>query len=204
MKTISIILLLMPLFIMAQIDYNYNRVDSLSPNKPIKIMWVTKSQIKQSVSFDHLVFFVTDKETLTGDKVILNIYHNKENIYTKEFTTMSQAPNSVYLLSPITLKRKDSLYITITLKPNSNPINTSYLVSIKDRTVFHKKNPEQYREMLKYEVSSTQQTSSTQITYQYPVIKGMFGETYDPNKPRKKKHKLGTGWIDVLGIITGM
>jgi hypothetical protein len=194
----------MPLSIMAQIDYNYNRVDSLSPNKPTKIMWVTKSQAKQSVSFDHLIFFVTPNESITGDKVILNIYHNKELIHTKEFTTMSEAPNSVYLLSPINLKRKDQLYITLTLKPNTNSINTSYLVSIKDRTTFLRKNPEQYREMLKYEVSPTQETSTTQTNYQYSKSKGMFGETYDPNKPRKKKHKMGTGWIDVLGIVTGL
>ncbi len=191
----------------AQIDYNYNQVDRVSTQRPAKIIWIKKSQIKQSVSFDHLFFFVDESgnDDIVGHKVVLDVYHNYKIVHTKEFTTMSKAPNSLYMLSPLKLKPNDSVYFILNLKPNSDSVKTSYLISIKDRTIFLRKNPDQYREMLMYESESATHitSSSTQSKSQSRKTTGMFGETYDPDRPRKKK-KLGNGWIDILGFLLGM
>lgn len=200
-------LALLPFIALAQIDYNYNQVDRVTTQSPVKIIWIKKSPIKQSVSFDHLFFFVDEsgKDEIAGHKVVLDVYHNYKIVYTKEFTTMSKAPNSLYMLSPLELRPNDSVYFILNLKPNNDSIKTSYLISIKDRTIFLRKNPDQYREMLKYESESVTHIASpsTQSKTQSQKSKGMFGETYDPNRPRKKK-KSSNGWIDVLGFLFGM
>ncbi|MCU0356804.1 MAG: hypothetical protein MUE95_04435 [Cyclobacteriaceae bacterium] len=208
MKASSIfILALLPFIAQAQIDYNYNQVDRVTSQSPIKIIWIKKSQIKQSVSFDHLFFFVDESgnDDITGHKVVLDVYHNYKIVHTKEFTTMSKAPNSLYMLSPLKLKPNDSVYFNLNLKPNKDSIKSSYLISIKNRTIFLRKNPEQYREMLNHESESVTNTTSpnTKPKSQSRKAKGMFGETYDPDRARKKK-KSSNGWIDVLGFLFGM
>lgn len=206
-SSILIFLALLPFIAQAQIDYNYNQVDRVSTQCPAKIIWIKKSQIKQSVSFDHLFFFVDESgnDDITGHKVVLDVYHNYRIIHTKEFTTMSKTPNSLYMLSPLKLKPNDSVYFILNLKPNKDSLESSYLISIKDRTIFLRKNPEQYREMLKYESEAVTNIISptTQSKSQSRKVKGMFGETYDPDRSRKKK-KSSNGWIDVLGFLFGM
>lgn len=208
MKTSSIfILTLLPFIGWAQIDYNYNQVDRVSTQHPAKIIWIRKSQIKQTVSFDHLFFFVDESgnDDIAGHKVILDVYHNYKIIHTKEFTTMSKAPNSLYMLSSLKLKPNDSVYFILNLKPSKDSTQSSYLISIKDRTIFLRKNPDQYREMLKYESESVTHIASpsTQSKSESRKTTGMFAETYDPDRPGKKK-KSGNGWIDVLGFLFGM
>jgi hypothetical protein len=208
MKASSIFMLaLLPFIALAQIDYNYNQVDRVSTQRSAKIIWIKKSQIKQSVSFDHLFFFVDESgnDDIAGHKVVLDVYHNYKIIYTKEFTTMSKAPNSLYMLMPLKLKPNDSVYFILNLKPNKDSTQSSYLISIKDRTIFLRKNPDQYREMLKYESESATHIASpsTQSKNQSRKTTGMFGEAYDPDRPRKKK-KSSNGWIDVLGFLFGM
>jgi hypothetical protein len=208
MRAIFIIILsFLSLTAWTQIDYNYNQVDRVSTQSPVKIVWIKKSQVKQSVSFDHLFFFVNESgnEDIAGHKVVLDVYHNDKIVNTKEFTMMSKAPNSLYMLSPLKIKPNDSIYFVLKLKHNKDSTQSSYLISIKDRTIFLRKNPEQYREMVKYESESTSDivSPSTQLKNEGQKTKGMFGETYDPNRPKKRK-KSENGWVDVLGFLFGM
>ncbi len=204
MKTALIILLLMPLSIMAQIDYNYNQVNAISSQYPQKrLVWIKQSQIKQSVSFDHLIFFVkkSNDNELTGNDIILKIYHNNKLIHTKEFTAMEQGPNSIELFSPIQLNKNDSITLNLTLKPNPDSLDVSYLFSIIDRTQYLRKHPQEYIAMTHSNLKSNTYTKPSDK----PIYKqtGMFGETYYQNKPRKK-HKKGNGLANTLEFLIGM
>lgn len=111
---------------MAQPDYHYDQVDELSTENPVsRVIWVKRSQRIQSFTFDHLLFFVgqSDDNELVGHTVILNIYHNRQLIHTKECRAQENMPNSLYVHEPIKLKQGDSLYLVLTLVPklDSNP-----------------------------------------------------------------------------------
>jgi len=204
-----IALLFMPLSILAQIDYNYSQIDRISTQYPIKkIMWLKSAQSKQSLSFYHFLFFVNESniEDIVGDNVILNIYHNNKIIHTKELTTISKAPNSIYLISPIKLKPKDSVYLIFNLKQKPDSTQSSYLISIKDRTKLLKDDPQQYRELIKNEVNYTHQyhNPSIQHKHQYQTPKNPFGETYDQTKTQKNKKSQNNGWIHLLAFLTGL
>lgn len=216
MKALFILLLLMPLSIMAQPDYNYNQIGLISTKSPIKkIMWIKQSQIKQSISFDHMIFFIKDSNSddLIGDEITLKIFHNNELIHTKDYVTVSEAPVRINLYDQILLKKNDSIYLEFTLKPNPNNTPISYMINIQDRTQYLRKNPEQYREFLKLEASSNINTTpSDKQSPQYGS--GLFGEHYqsrytsDSQKKKKlpkhiKKANRANSIANVLGFLIG-
>lgn len=221
MKTIFIFLIISLNFgitsLMAQPDYNYNQIGLISTNAPIKkIMWIKQSQFKQSVEFDHLLFFVknSNSDDLIGDEVTLKIYHNNEVIHTKDYVTVSEAPVRINLYDKILLKKNDSLYLEFTLKPNPNNSTISYMINIQDRNTYLKNHTKEYREFLKTEASASNlNTIPSDKTPQYGS--GFFGEHYssrytsDSQKKKKlpkhiKRANRGNSIANTLGFLLGM
>lgn len=199
----------------AQIDYNYRQFDIISTNNPsVKIDWI-KSQINQSVKFDHTITFVnqSSREDVIGGDVELIIYLNNKSIYQKKLKAADHIQNEVYIYESIKLKKRDELYFQFTLLPNPNSAIESYIINIQDNRIIKRKSVADSVQNL-FASNTSQLVDKTKFK-EPEHYAGYFGEhydhTYNSSSPKAKYESKQVkrtnninGIINVLGFLFGM
>jgi hypothetical protein len=129
MKIISVIILVMPFNVNAQIDYSAHPETISSANRIVRVDWLQSTPRTCQIDFNHLVRFINvQNDKIFNSKVTVELYHNIELIRSFTFPTGDQIANRIYVGEAIKLKKCDKVYFIFKLSPTTD--NEEYVFNI--------------------------------------------------------------------------
>lgn len=125
-------MVLFPLSLFAQIDYQRG-VEFISTEKPeVHITWIKEASKDVPLYFDQQVGFVNTKsDQLLPSRVEVIIFHNGRYVHSFEFKVGENLVGHIYMNEPIKLKKGDNVSLFFKLK--STIEDESYVFSIFDQ-----------------------------------------------------------------------
>jgi hypothetical protein len=132
MRLITLLLILLPISVIAQIDYPRGLELISAKNPSVQITWIRDASKEVPLYFNQQVSFVNTKtDTLLTSRVITTIRHNGRAVKSFEFKVGDGIVNHIYTSNPIKLNMGDSVTIHFELKPTSP--DEQYVFNIFER-----------------------------------------------------------------------
>lgn len=156
-----------------QIDYHAYPQTISSKDSIVKVEWLTSSPRKCQLDFNHLVNFISTKNTPAfSSTVSVELHHNQNLVRSFTFPVGDHIANRIYTYKPINLREGDHVYLIFKLNSKSEgeeyvfnlyedtraPIKTvsvikstgERIVEVKQKTVTYKKlNDRHFKKMMR-------------------------------------------------------